>query len=230
MMWNIIYNACPRRVLSFHNMSDSEKVLDFSPGSQDNRTRSLVIELVVRQALSGEDWRQKSSSMLEQHKIRPEEIEDELARRRERRTGRREEGSQRRARVLAEVLREMPAGAPREQIVAAFRDRYNQPDRRRARDEDQLEPAAEATTAAEAVELAAAADGAADPAANVDTSTHTPAAKAEESTASQTAPAPADQPAQPAAPDVVAAEPGNQATNRDENKKPWWKRVMFWIK
>lgn len=190
-------------------MSDSEQVLDFSPGPQvNNRTRSLVIELVVRQAAAGEDWRQKSATMLQQHQISPDEIEAELVRRQERRSGRREEGSQRRARVLTEVLREMPPDAPREQIVAAFRDRYNQPDRRRARDQapDHAEPTMEGNPAGGAQS-------------DVDTLKQPETGAKDENSAAEQ---------QTATHSTV--EPSNQETNTEENKKPWWKRVMFWIK
>lgn len=193
-------------------MSDSE-VLDFSPDPKDNRTRSLVVELLVRQAFAGEDWQTKSAQLIAQHKIDPQEIEKELARRKDRRSGRSEEGAQRRARVLTEVLREMPADAPRDQIVAAFRDRYSQPDRRRGRDGTPEQSPAHEILPAAAAETAAPDDSssaitAATPGASVDAEAQT---KSTTDTASP-------------------AELSNQETNEGENKKPWWKRVMFWIK
>lgn len=179
-------------------MSDSEQVLDFSPEPPaDQRTRSLVVELLVRQAMAGEDWQTKSANLIQTHKIDPAEVEKELAKRKDRRSGRSEPGSERRARVLIEVLREMPADAPREEIVAAFKSRYSQPDRRRANDKPQ--PAPDAPT--------------------------TPETKTE----------PASQPITKSRSDIASApppatEPGSQDAKANENKKPWWKRVMFWIK
>lgn len=184
-------------------MSDSEQVLDFSPEPPtDQRTRSLVVELLVRQAMAGEDWQVKSANLIQTHKIDPVEVEQEVAKRKDRRSGRSEPGSQRRARVLTEVLREMPADAPREEIVAAFKTRYSQPDRRRANDRPQspaASPAADLPTTPESTtELASQ-----------------PATESSSDIASALGSAPAS---------------GNQETKADENKKPWWKRVMFWIK
>lgn len=196
-------------------MSDSE-VLDFSPDPRDNRTRSLVVELLVRQAFAGEDWQTKSAQLIEQHKIDPQEIEKELVRRKDRRSGRSEEGAQRRARVLTEVLREMPADAPRDQIVAAFRDRYSQPDRRRAGD-----GAPEQSTTREAAIAAASVKS--DPDSTHGSSEATSASAPSGSVNAETK-------ARSTSETTSPSELSNQETNEGENKKPWWKRVMFWIK
>lgn len=191
--------AYPHNVKVSCQMSDSEQVLDFSPEPPaQQRTRSLVVELLVRQALAGEDWQTKSANLIQTHNIDPDEVERELAKRKDRRSGRSEPGSQRRARVLTEVLREMPADAPREEIVAAFKTRYSQPDRRRSNDKPQTAAADAPTTPETAVEP-------------------TPQPQAESSSNIASAAAP-------------SASAGNQETKADENKKPWWKRVMFWIK